>query len=105
VINPTGGGLHAHHARFRSAKPRLYESVSAKVNLLGDRPAGLILHAAAETTNGTVQIISIWDSRADAEAFERDRLLPVFESTGISKRSRRGPRPVVADAFELEYLA
>jgi hypothetical protein len=83
----------------------LYESLSAKVNLLGDRPTGLILHAAGETATGTVQIVNVWESRAHAEAFERDRLLAVFEATGITERITAGPRPVVAEAFEFEYLA
>ena len=83
----------------------LYESLSQQVNLLDDRPAGLILHAAGETATGTVQIVNVWESRADADAFERDRLLPLFAAAGITERIMTGPRPVVADAFEFEYLA
>jgi hypothetical protein len=83
----------------------LYDSLSKKVNLLGDRPTGLILHAAGETATGTVQIVNVWESRADADAFERDRLLPVFETAGITARLTTGPRPVIAEAFEFEYLA
>ena len=83
----------------------LYESLSQTVNLLDDRPAGLILHTAGETATGTVQIVNVWESRADADAFERDRLMPVFEAAGIIERITSGPRPVVAEAFEFEYLA
>lgn len=83
----------------------LYDSLSAKVNRLGDRPTGLILHAAGETATGTVQIVNVWESRAHAEAFERDRLLPVFEAAGITERITTGPHPVIAEAFEFEYLA
>ncbi len=83
----------------------LYESLSQKVGLLSDRPMGLILHTAGETATGTVQIINVWASRADADAFERDRLLPVFEAAGLTERITTGPRPVVAEAFEFEYLA
>ena len=83
----------------------LYESLSAKVNLLGDRPTGLILHTAGETATGTVQIVNVWESRADADAFERDRLMPVLEAAGMIERITTGPHPVVAEAFEFEYLA
>ena len=48
----------------------LYYSLSEKVNLFGDRPTGLILHAAGETATGPVQIVNVWDSRAHADAFE-----------------------------------
>jgi hypothetical protein len=83
----------------------LYDSLSAEVNLLGDRPAGLILHAAGETAAGTVQIVNVWESRAHADAFTRDRLLPVFAAAGITDRVTTGPRPVIAETFELEYHA
>jgi hypothetical protein len=82
----------------------LYESLSAQVNLLGDRPPGLILHAAGKTAAGTVQIVNVWESRAHADAFERDRLLPVFETAGINDRVIAGPRPVIAEAFEFEHV-
>jgi hypothetical protein len=83
----------------------LYDSLSAKVNLLGDRPTGLILHAAGETATGTVQIVNVWESRAHADAFARDRLLPVFEAAGTTDRAMTRPRPVIAETFEFEYVA
>jgi hypothetical protein len=49
-----------------------------------------------------VQIVDVWESRADADAFERDRLMPVFAAAGIIERITSGPRPVVAEAFEFE---
>ena len=36
-----------------------YDRVSKFVNISGDRPAGLILHAAAELPTGEVQISSM----------------------------------------------
>lgn len=81
----------------------LYESISERVNLVGDRPRGLILHAAGETPTGTVQIVNVWESRADADAFERDRLLPAFEAAGIMERIKDSPQPVTSETFE--YVA
>jgi hypothetical protein len=80
-----------------------YESISAKLNLQGDRPAGLILHVAGETEAGTVQIIDVWESHTAAEQFERDRLLPMFETAGIMERISGGPHPITAETFEFEY--
>lgn len=81
----------------------VYEAISQQLNLRGDRPPGLILHTAGETGTGTVQIVNVWESHADANAFERDRLLPLFAAAGIAERVTAGPRPVVAEAFEFEY--
>lgn len=78
----------------------LYESINEKVNLVGERPRGLILHTAGETATGTIQIVNVWQSRADAEAFERDRLFPVFEAAGIIDRIKTSPQPVTTEAFE-----
>jgi hypothetical protein len=58
-----------------------------------------------ETATGTAQIINVFESRADADACERDRLVPVFEAAGLTERITSGPRPVVAEAFEFEHLA
>lgn len=99
-----GGHVPVTHVSEAPSR-ELYESLSQKVGLLSDRPMGLILHTAGETATGTVQIINVWASRADADAFERDRLLPVFEAAGLTERITTGPRPVVAEAFEFEYLA
>lgn len=85
------------------ASRELYESINEKVNLVRDRPTGLILHAAGETATGTVQIVNVWESRADAEAFERDRLFPAFETAGIMDQITTGPQPITIEAFE--YVA
>ena len=81
----------------------LYESVIEKVNLVGERPTGLILHTAGETATGTVQIVYVWESHADAEAFERNRLFPAFEAAGIIDRVKTSPQPVTTEAFK--YVA
>jgi hypothetical protein len=81
----------------------LYESSNEKVNLVAERPTGLILHAAGETATGSVQIVNVWESRADADTFERDRLFPVFEAAGFIDRIKTGPQPVTTEAFE--YVA
>jgi hypothetical protein len=60
----------------------LYESVSAAAHVNDDPPPGVIVHTATEMPDGTVKIIDVWESQADFEAFERDRLMPAFQSLG-----------------------
>jgi hypothetical protein len=56
----------------------VYDAVDRMVDLSGDRPTGMILHAAAEQADGTVLIVDAWESEEAMDAFERGRLLPAF---------------------------
>jgi quinol monooxygenase YgiN len=56
----------------------LYDAVDRLVDLSGDRPGGMILHAAAEQADGTILIVDAWESEEAMDAFERSRLLPAF---------------------------
>jgi hypothetical protein len=57
-----------------------YDAVDRVVNLSGNRPAGMLIHAAAEQADGTVLIVDVWESDAAMDAFEVGRLLPAFAS-------------------------
>jgi hypothetical protein len=90
-----GGQLHVTHVSEAPSR-EVYESLREKVGLLDDQPTGLIVHTAGETPTGTVQIINVCESRADADACERDRLLPVFEAAGLIER---GPIRAICDEY------
>ena len=62
----------------------VYDRVSKFVNISGDRPAGLILHAAAELPTGEVQIFDVWDSEESISAFAEQRMMPAFTEAGAS---------------------
>jgi hypothetical protein len=56
----------------------VYDAVERIVDLSGDRPEGMIVHAAAEQANGTVVIVDLWESGTAMDAFEQGRLFPAF---------------------------
>jgi hypothetical protein len=55
----------------------LYEAASAE--LVGVIPAGLIVHTATESADGSVRIVDVWESRDAAESFGKDVLGPIIE--------------------------
>lgn len=58
--------------------------------LLGtDVPAGAILHVARETDDG-FEVIEVWDSKANADAFKRETLTLAIEKLGTDAA---GPPP------------
>jgi len=58
----------------------VYDAVEHVLHLSDDRPAGMIVHAAAEQADGTVLMVDVWDSEHSMDAFEQDRLFPAFAS-------------------------
>jgi quinol monooxygenase YgiN len=68
-----------------------YDSMEQAVNVAGERPAGLIVHAAAETEDGSVLIVDVWESDAAMDAFERERLFPAFQAGGMGELMRALP--------------
>ena len=69
-----------------------YDAVDAIVDLSGDPPAGMLVHAAAELVDGTVLIVDVWESDAAMDAFEQGRLLPAFASIPAAVMSERPTR-------------
>lgn len=78
----------------------MYDTVQKQVELEGDRPQGLILHAASEMEDGTVQIVSVYESAEAAQAFERERLMPAFQAAGVMENVQQaGPPPKRYETF------
>ena len=78
----------------------VYDVVSKLVNISADRPAGLILHAAAELPTGEVQIFDVWDSEESISAFAAQRMMPAFTEAGVLDTVQSRPRPVHHVTFE-----
>ena len=49
--------------------PEQYEKIRDKVGARDNPPDGGQLHIAAISTDGTIRIIEVWDTREQAEAF------------------------------------
>lgn len=78
-----------------------YEKVSGFLNLADNPPVGLIHHNAAELPNGEVQIIDVWETRADSEAFGA-RIFEAFAKAGVLEMvQERGGPPPVYDVFDI----
>jgi quinol monooxygenase YgiN len=75
----------------------VYEAVDNVVGLTSNRPAGMLLHAAAEQADGTVVIVDVWESSDAMDAFERGRLLPAFAA---AQRPMADP-PTRLEAFQV----
>lgn len=68
--------------------PEMYDAVSAKVNVKGNPPDGLVMHSAGDA-NGTFQIVEVWASEEQAQRFEDERLGPAIgEVAGEGAPSR-----------------
>jgi hypothetical protein len=77
-----------------------YEQVVRAVDL-SDRPAGLILHAAAELPTGEVQIVDVYESMEAAAAFRDNRLLPAFKEVGVLEMVQASTQPTPLEIFDL----
>ena len=85
----------------RAESRAAYDAVARELDMAADRPEGLILHAASENSDGTVQIVDVYESQEQLQAFGRERLFPVFEALGLMDRiAAQGP-PVPCEAFDL----
>ncbi|MDT4961882.1 MAG: hypothetical protein QOF87_1529 [Pseudonocardiales bacterium] len=76
----------------------MYEQVGKALD--GGAAAGLIVHTASEDADGTVRIVDVWESRAAADAWERDVLNPAIE--GVMGASLADAAP--PDGMRPEYL-
>lgn len=75
-----------------------YDAVQRHVGLGAERPAGMLVHAAAEQADGSVLLVDVWESHAAMDAFEQGRLFPAFESMAVNPMRER---PVRLETFEL----
>ena len=57
-----------------------YDAVTAKLDLQGAAPQGLLLHSAGfDHDAGVFRIFDVWESREAADRFMREQLQPLLE--------------------------
>ena len=71
---------YVHITRSQGQTVADYESV---LRALGGEPIrGRVSHHVGET-DGSLCIVDVWDSRADADRFATERLFPAFQAAGV----------------------
>lgn len=92
--------LLRHHL---PAPRQMIEAVSNEMGVRSDPPPGLLIHVATETPDG-IDIVDVWNSREDYEAFDRDRLAPAIAKVAAASGMEIPadmPAPTMVDAFDL----
>jgi hypothetical protein len=69
------GVVHVLPAEVDQAR---FDAVNEKLNAQADPPPGLKFHAAGQGEDGRFRIIEVWDSRADWDRFNEERLTPAI---------------------------
>jgi hypothetical protein len=78
-----------------------YDSISEKLGLDDDPPAGLLVHSAGFTGKGQFRIANIWDSEQSWASFRDGRLAEVVKPL---LDSGEGNPPSVEYSYELHNL-
>ena len=84
----------------QAANRAQYEQIAKIVDVMGNRPPGLLLHAASELPDGGVQIVDVFDSAEALEAFGQQRIFPAFAEAGILADMKARPQPTGYEPFE-----
>jgi hypothetical protein len=88
---------------MRAQEPiEAYNAIHKEViDIVGtDDPEGLLVHTAYATGTGYA-IVEVWESKDQADAFNRDIVSQAFQRLGISAD---GPRPEVTEFEPVEVI-
>lgn len=67
--------------RFNGGTQEQYDAMHSEMNVDGNPPAGLILHAGGPIDSGW-GIIDFWESRGQFDRFAEERIKPAMEALG-----------------------
>jgi hypothetical protein len=67
---------------FEGGTQEQYEAVNAEMGVEQSPPEGLIFHAAGPIEEGSWSVIDFWESRAQFDRFQQDRLGPAVQALG-----------------------
>jgi hypothetical protein len=56
-----------------------YDAVKERLDVEGNRPAGMLIHTAGFTAEGVFRIFDVWDSEEQHSRFMSERLRPIVE--------------------------
>ena len=80
-----------------------YDAVTARLAVESNRLEGVIVHTAGFDENaGVFRIFEVWESREQAERFQRERLQPIIDELMASREDARPPER--DDSYELHNV-
>src|SRR3954470_3786579 len=81
-----------------------YDAVTARMNVHGDPPKGLIAHTAGQSDDGKWRIVDVWESEQAYERFRDERLRPairaVMEENGFDPDSIPEPTATTFETYD-----
>jgi uncharacterized protein YeaC (DUF1315 family) len=80
---------------------QVYEELAKTINTSSDMPDGLILHAATESEDGSVQVVDVWESREEADQYERERVAPAVALVELSNGPIQLPPAKYVEPFDV----
>jgi hypothetical protein len=83
--------------------PDRYDKVNAEMGEEGNPPQGLIFHWAAEV-DGKWTITDVWESRADHDRFQEERLGPAIHKVAADEGLEVGSPPTTTEAPVHNYI-
>ena len=78
-----------------------YDSVSERLGMEADPPAGLLIHTAGYTGRGQFRIVNVWDSQASLDSFTDGRLAEALKPL---MDSGEGAPPSAQYTYEVHHL-
>jgi hypothetical protein len=80
-----------------------YDAINERLNEHEAPPPGMIVHTAGATEGGGFRVFDVWESKADYELFERERLMPAVQAVMAGHEGPPPPPPTVS-VYELHAL-
>lgn len=71
--------------RVEQSNPEIYDAVSAKLDIEGDPPSGMLVHTAIDEGDAGMRIVDVWESQQAFETFRDERLLAAIQAVVAEK--------------------
>ncbi len=80
-----------------------YDTITERLNVDADPPAGAIMHTAGfDEDAGVFRIFEVWETREACEKFLQERVMPIVEE--LTAGGADAPPPVRQSLYELHGL-
>ena len=84
--------------------PELVQAVAVEMNVREDPPPGLLMHVATEVEGG-VRVVDVWNSQAEWEDFQANRLGPAIGKVSAAHGVEPAGPPTITITEVFEVIA